>query len=79
MAGKCSSISTTMAWSGPGCSGVSSLAFCFCGGQEFNYWERDGWPAGLYRETGCAGTPYLVFETPQACRDFGWRSTNINC
>ncbi|OEL20710.1 hypothetical protein BAE44_0018271 [Dichanthelium oligosanthes] len=75
--------SSLTTWSGPGCAGdTGTVGSCGCtdlqfyGGQEFNF---RGETATLYPETGCAGTPYLVFEDTQACGDFGWRSININC
>ncbi|KAL6651263.1 hypothetical protein ACP70R_010188 [Stipagrostis hirtigluma subsp. patula] len=70
-------------WGGPGCSGQAATAgSCGCsdlqyyGGHEFSF---HGETATLYTETGCAGTPYQLFEDTQACGDLGWRSINIDC
>ncbi|PAN39742.1 hypothetical protein PAHAL_7G265500 [Panicum hallii] len=81
--GSADATSSLTSWAGPGCSGQTATAgSCGCsdlqfyGGQEFSY---QGQMATLYTETGCAGTPYLVFEDTEACGDFGWRSINIDC
>lgn len=75
--------SSLTTWSAAGCSGDTSIVgscgctdLTFYAGQEFYY---RGETATLYTGTGCAGTPYQVFEDTQACGDFGWRSINIDC
>ena len=75
--------SSLTTWSAADCSGdTSTIGACGCtdlvfyAGQEFHY---RGETATLYTWTGCAGTPYQVFEDTQACGDFGWRSINIDC
>jgi hypothetical protein len=81
--GSAEATSYLTSWAGPGCSGQTTIAgSCGCtdlqfyDGQEFSY---QGQTARLFTETGCGGTPYLVFEDTQACGDFGWRSINNDC